>query len=97
MDQTAIDAAGLTPIADDLARVSAATSKAQLIDVMGSIRQRGLGTLFAFRVGTDLKDSNRTLMNVDQGGTSLPDRDYYLSATESQEYGLIDKVIDKRG
>ena len=26
-----------------------------------------------------------------------PERDYYLSATESQEYGLIDKVIDKRG
>ena len=25
------------------------------------------------------------------------ERDYYLSATESQEYGLIDKVIDKRG
>ena len=25
------------------------------------------------------------------------ERDYYLSATDSQEYGLIDKVIDKRG
>ena len=25
------------------------------------------------------------------------ERDYYLSATESQEYGLIDKVINKRG
>ncbi len=25
------------------------------------------------------------------------ERDYYLSATESQEYGLIDKVFDKRG
>jgi ATP-dependent Clp protease protease subunit len=25
------------------------------------------------------------------------ERDYYLSSTESQEYGLIDKVIDKRG
>ena len=25
------------------------------------------------------------------------ERDYYLSATESQEYGLVDKVIDKRG
>jgi putative endopeptidase len=45
---------------------------------MGSLRQRGLGTLFVFGVGTDLKDSNATLMNVDQGGTSLPDRDYYL-------------------
>jgi ATP-dependent Clp protease protease subunit len=25
------------------------------------------------------------------------ERDYYLSAVEAQEYGLIDKVIDKRG
>ncbi len=78
MDQPSIDAAGLAPIADDLARVSGATTKAQLIDAMGSLRRRGLGSLFSFGVGTDLKNSDATLMNVDQGGTSLPDRDYYL-------------------
>ena len=78
MDQAAIDAAGLKPIAGDLDRVAAAASKEDLLRVMGALRRDGLSTLFTFGVGADLKDSTKTLMNVDQGGTSLPERDYYL-------------------
>ncbi len=78
MDQPAIDAAGLTPISGDLARIAAASSKAELINILGALKREGLNTLFTLAVGQDLKDSNKTLMNVDQGGTSLPDRDYYI-------------------
>jgi endothelin-converting enzyme/putative endopeptidase len=78
MDQSAIDAAGLTPIESPLARIAAVSSKDQLIDVMGALRWEGLSTLFVFGVIPDLKDSNTTLLNVDQGGASLPDRDYYI-------------------
>ncbi len=78
MDQKAIDAAGLKPIEADLARIASAQTKPDLLRVMGTLRATGLSTLFALGVGPDLKDSTKTLMNVDQGGTSLPDRDYYL-------------------
>ncbi len=78
MDTAAIDAAGLKPIAPDLERVAAAASKEDLLRVMGALRRNGMNTLFAFGVGPDLKDSTRTLMNVDQGGIGLPERDYYL-------------------
>jgi putative endopeptidase len=78
MDTPAIDAAGLKPIAGDLERVAAAGSKEDLLRVMAALRRDGLGTLFNFGVGPDLKDSTKTIMNVDQGGTSLPERDYYL-------------------
>ncbi len=78
MDQGAIDAAGLKPIEADLAAIQAAASKEDLLRVAGALRRDGLGTFFTFGVGADLKDSSKTLMNVDQGGTSLPDRDYYL-------------------
>ena len=78
MDTTAIDAAALRPLAGDLERVAGASSKEDLIRVMGALRRDGVSTLFTFGVGPDLKDSNRTLMNVDQGGISLPDRDQYL-------------------
>ncbi len=78
MDQGAIDAAGLKPIEADLAAIQAAASKEDLLRAAGALRRDGLGTFFTFSVGADLKDSSKTLMNVDQGGTSLPDRDYYL-------------------
>jgi endothelin-converting enzyme/putative endopeptidase len=78
MDQTAIDAAGLQPIAPDLSRIAAATSKDDLLRVLGTLRRDGINALFTMSVGADLKDSNATLMGVDQGGTSLPDRDYYV-------------------
>ncbi len=79
MDQAAIDAAGLQPIAcrpvahrrgDVEGRICCASWEA--------LRRDGLNTLFTLAVGADLKDSNATLMGVDQGGTSLPDRDYYV-------------------
>ena len=78
MDQAAIDAAGLQPIASDLSRIAAATSKDDLLRVLGTLRRDGINALFTMSVGADLKDSNATLMGVDQGGTSLPDRDYYV-------------------
>ena len=78
MDQPAIEAAGLKPIASELAAIEAARSKEDLLKVAGRLRRDGLGTFFTFGVGADLRDSTKTLMNVDQGGTSLPDRDYYL-------------------
>jgi putative endopeptidase len=78
MDTSVIDAAGMKPIAQDLERVAAATTKEDLLRVLGVLRRDGVSTLFTFGVGPDLKDSTQTLMNVDQGGISLPDRDYYL-------------------
>ena len=92
MDTAAIDAAGLKPIAGDLDRVAAAGSKEDLLRVMAALRRDGLSTLFNFGVGPDLKDSTKTVMNVDQGGTSLPERDYYLkddpkSVETREKYG----------
>jgi predicted metalloendopeptidase len=78
MDQSSIDARGLQPIEAELAAIAGATTKADLARVLGTLRASGMAGPFMFAVGTDLRDSTRTLVNVDQGGTTLPDRDYYL-------------------
>ncbi|MBI2682333.1 MAG: M13 family metallopeptidase [Acidobacteriales bacterium] len=78
MDTKTIDGRGIQPLAPYLKKLDAAATKADLVRAMGEFRREGLVALFNFGVGSDLKDSNRTLMNIDQGGTSLPDRDYYL-------------------
>jgi predicted metalloendopeptidase len=78
MDQPTIDARGLKPIEADLASIDGAATKADLSRVLGTLRASGIAGPFGFAVGTDLRDSTKTLVNVDQGGTTLPDRDYYL-------------------
>jgi predicted metalloendopeptidase len=80
MDQSTIDARGLTPIDADLAAIDAAASKPELARALGTLKASGLSGPFAFAVGADLRDSTKTLVNVDQGGITLPDRDYYLKA-----------------
>jgi len=78
MDQPTIDRRGLEPIRADLAAIAGASSKSDLARVLGTLRASGVGGPFTFGVGPDFRDSTHTLMNVDQGGTTLPDRDYYL-------------------
>ncbi len=78
MDQPTIDARGLAPIQADLDAIVAAASKPQLAAAIGRLRGQGVPALFGFSIGVDLADSAKTLAQVDQGGTSLPERDYYL-------------------
>ena len=92
MDEHAIDAAGLTPIADLLTSIGKVSTKAELITVMGTLRRQGLTAMFNIGIGADLKDSSRTLMNVDQGGTTLPDRDYYLK-DDPKNQGIREQYV----
>lgn len=78
MDEKTIEAKGAKPIQPYLDKIAAAKDKADIVRVMGELRREGLGALFGFGVGSDLKDSNKTLINMGQGGTTLPDRDNYL-------------------
>jgi putative endopeptidase len=79
MDSVAIEKLGYTPILPDLQRID------KIYDLNGVIyelvyeRTHGEGNaLFGFGVGQDDKHPNKNIASFNQGGTSLPDRDYYL-------------------
>jgi endothelin-converting enzyme/putative endopeptidase len=103
MDQATIDSRGLAPVQPYLAAVDAAATKADLARALGSLRRDGVTGLFTFAVGPDFRDSNSTLMNVDQGGLTLPDRDFYLKNdpknTETREkyVAYIESVLRLAG
>jgi putative endopeptidase len=78
MDQAAIDAKGLAPLAADLRLLDGLKDAASLSRVLATWHDRGLGGAFGFRVTQDAKQSLRNLAYLNQGGTGLPDRDYYL-------------------
>ena len=42
------------------------------------LHRQGIGALFSFSSDQDFKDATQVIAEADQGGMSLPDRDYYL-------------------
>ena len=76
IDEKTIDAQGIRPLQDALARIDAIQSKKDLSDVVASMAHQF--ALFNFRSDQDYKNSNEVIAEVDQGGLGLPDRDYYF-------------------
>ncbi|RYF60239.1 MAG: M13 family peptidase, partial [Cytophagaceae bacterium] len=78
MDTTTIDQRGFEPIKPELARIEKVNNKAAFFDELAYQRMQGNGMLFGFGVTQDRKNVTKYLPSFGQGGTSLPDRDYYL-------------------
>ncbi len=78
MDTNRLEALAFAPLADDLRRIEAVDSPAALLAVLADFHQRGVRGLFAAEVSPDAKNSAIYAFELDQGGLSLPDRDYYL-------------------
>ena len=85
MDETAVNAAGLKPLADELGRIRGLKDKAELAAVVARLQRSGVDVMFAFGSGQDFKDSNQVIAQADQGGLGLPERDYYLKQDARSE------------
>jgi putative endopeptidase len=79
MDTTTIEKLGYTPIKADLEKIKQIKDIQGVLDQVAYMRVNGLGAaMFGVGVGQDRKNVNKYMVNIGQGGTSLPDRDYYL-------------------
>ncbi len=78
MDEATIEKKGAAPLQPEMERIAAVKSKQELIQQVANMHRNGIATLFAFYQMPDMHDSTLTIANLDQGGISLPDRDYYL-------------------
>lgn len=79
MDTVAIDKLGFQPIAADLKRIDAIQNVDGLLNEIAYARTQGISSaLFGFFVSQDRKDVTKYIPQLSQGGTTLPDRDYYL-------------------
>jgi putative endopeptidase len=77
LDTAAIEAAGLTPIRDDLAAIAAVHSHEDVATLMGRPDIR-VGGPVSISPWPDAKNPDRYAINIVQSGLSLPNRDYYL-------------------
>ncbi|MDB5453808.1 MAG: hypothetical protein JWO33_2386 [Caulobacteraceae bacterium] len=89
LDLEGRDRAGLAPLAPELARVAAVTTPAALARALAQLNRdvlaqgisanpAAVGSPADAGVGVDLKNPERYLPYLGQGGLSLPNRDYYL-------------------
>ncbi len=79
MDSLTIEKLGYTPIKADLARVKKIKDLSGVLNEVTYMRTSGMASpMFAFGVSQDRKNVQKYLPAIYQGGTTLPDRDYYL-------------------
>jgi putative endopeptidase len=78
MDEATIEKKGPTPLQPEMERIAAIKSRKELIAQVAHMHRNGIEALFSFYSMPDMHNSNLTIASVDQGGITLPDRDYYL-------------------
>jgi len=80
MDTATINRKGLDPIGPEVGRIVEMANKTDVIAEIIHLHRLGIGVLFMFGSRPDAKDSTRTIAALNQGGLSLPDREYYLKS-----------------
>ncbi len=83
MDSAAIEKLGYQPIKPYLDGITSLASKGQVLNHISYLRAQSISApLYRIGVGQDAKDVSKYIVNIGQGGTTLPDRDYYLKNDE---------------
>lgn len=79
MDSLTIEKLNISPIKADLERIQTVSDLNGIINHAALMRTYGAGSpFFGFYVGQDRKNVKNMVPQLSQGGTTLPDRDYYL-------------------
>ena len=85
MDEGGVEAKGLTPLSDEMARISAITNKTSLSAYLGSTLNSEVDGLtanadhiFGVWINQGFEDSKHNLPHLWQGGLGIPDRESYL-------------------
>ncbi len=78
MDESAIEKKGTAPLTPALEGINGIKTKVDLIRQVAAMHRNSTPALFAFYPQPDMHDSLATIAYLDQGGITLPDRDYYI-------------------
>src|SRR5450759_50646 len=78
MDESTVEKKGTVPLQSEMERIAAIKTKQEIIPQVAYMHSQGIPVLFSFYPMPDMHDSSLTIPNLDQGGITLPDRDYYI-------------------
>lgn len=78
MDEDAINKKGIAVLKEPFDRINSLKDKSDLTGLIAHLHSHGIDVFFQFGSGADFKNAKEVIAQADQGGLSLPDRDYYL-------------------
>ena len=79
MDTVAIEKLGYQPIRQYLNKIAGIKTKTDVLSMIAYLRTNAIASpLLGVGVRQDSKNVSKYIVSISQGGTSLPDRDYYL-------------------
>lgn len=82
MDSVRRNAEGWTPIKADLERIAAVADKREYQMLAAQLGKRGVQSMFGVYCDADLRNSHANLVQINQSGLSMGERDYYLGNDE---------------
>jgi predicted metalloendopeptidase len=103
MDETQVNKQGAKPIQPLLDRVAKIKNQKDLLTTIAYLHNSDVPALFNLFSQPDMHDATAMIAFVDQGGLTLPDRDYYLKddakSTETREKYLahVQKMLELLG
>ena len=78
MDEQGIEKRGLDDLKPELERIQSVRDSKGLVQEIAHLHTIGVGAAFGFDSEIDMKDAERMIAGVSQGGLGLPERDYYF-------------------
>nr|XP_022340096.1 endothelin-converting enzyme homolog isoform X2 [Crassostrea virginica] len=75
-------------------------TESKSLDIQGileKIKAYGIGALFVFWVGVDDRNSTANILQIDQGGLGLPERQYYLNESDRKVLNAYLEYMTKVG
>ncbi len=78
IDMETRNAKGISPIENELGMIQSLNSKKGIPSLIAQMHTSGVGGLFYFGVGQDMKNVESNIVNFYQGGIGLPNKSYYL-------------------
>lgn len=97
MDEAAINRKGVAVLKPEFDRISALKDKAALPALIAHLHRGQISALFDFSSFPDFKNAKEMIAAADQGGLSLPDRDYYLKTdpkSVEQQKAFVEHVAN---
>jgi predicted metalloendopeptidase len=85
IDVEGVEARGMAALTPGLRRIDAIDSIPKLAEECGRLSSIGAGGPFAASAGVDARNPGQIIVQVTQGGTLLPDREYYLKRDAASE------------
>ena len=95
LDSVRLNSEGVAPVKRDVDQIMALTTPQELSIAVARIHEAAGSPLFGLYVGADLMNSNINILNIDQSGLGLGNRDYYLDKENADKREGYTKWLTK--